>query len=107
MGNAVQSGGRHDRARKHSTQEVDVMTTSSTLYSVSFGGRGCKVRVYEPREGANYMLPRFKDGRYHSATLGHRDPEKAKAEAYSLIASITSGKKGAERLNDEPETLTL
>src|SRR5687768_14540536 len=79
----------------------------SALHSESFGGRGCKVRVYEPRSGANFMLARFKDGRYHARSLGHRDPEQARAAAYALIAAITNGQKEAERQIKEPETLTI
>ena len=78
----------------------------SSLYSESYGQRGCKVRVYEPRPGAPFMLARRVNGKYHAASLGHRDAEKAKAEAFALISAVLNGQKEQAEQTD-PNKLTV
>lgn len=78
----------------------------SSLYAQSYGERGCIVRVYEPRPGANFMLARRVNGKYHAASLGHRDPDRAKAEAHDLIAAILNGRTEAAEQTD-PNKLTV
>ena len=76
----------------------------SDLYKQSYGQRGCVVRVYEPRPGANFMIAPRINGKYHAESLGHRDPERAKAEAYALIAAVMNG---SSENTTKPDKLTL
>ena len=75
----------------------------SALYAQSYGSRGCIVRVYEPREGAPFMIAPRINGRYHPKALGHRDATKAEAEAYALISAMKNGVQQAT----QPSQLTI
>lgn len=77
-----------------------------SLYSKSYGPSSCKVRVYEPRRGANFMLARRVAGKYHTKTLGHRDAEQAEKDAHSLINAVLSGAK-EKATSSDPDKLTV
>jgi integrase len=74
------------------------------LWSKSFGERGCKVRVYEARAGSPLMRSVYIDGKEVRRSLGHRDRELAKRQAYEFIAQLSADE---EAIADETATLGL
>lgn len=72
------------------------------LWSKSFGERGHRVRVYEARSGGPLMRSLFVNGKEARRSLGHRDRELAKRQAYEFLAQL-----GIEERAVEEEAVTL
>ena len=72
------------------------------LWTKSIGERGNRVRLYEPRPGANLMRSVYIDGKENRRSLGHKDRKRAIREAHAFLAQL-----GAERKAEERSSLTL
>lgn len=72
------------------------------LWSKSFGERGHKVRIYEARASGPLMRSIFINGKEVRRSLGHRDRDLAKQQAYEFLAQL-----GAEDRAIEAKTITL
>jgi integrase len=72
------------------------------LWAKSIGDRGCRVRIYEPRVGANLMRSIWIDGKEDRKSLGHRERERAVREAHALLAALMANETAFEQ-----ETLTV
>ncbi|HEX7117357.1 MAG TPA: tyrosine-type recombinase/integrase [Longimicrobiales bacterium] len=64
--------------------------TTKRIKPKNYGEKGkSRVRVWQPRPGSDLMIAVWKDGKLTNArSLGHRDEEKAEAQAYELIALL-------------------
>lgn len=72
------------------------------LWTKSIGERGNRVRLYEPRPGANLMRSVYIDGKENRRSLGHKDRKRAMREAHAFLAQL-----GAEQKADEQGSFTL
>lgn len=62
----------------------------SKLWRISLGESGCRVVLFERKPGGNLYREVYLGGKRVAAqkSLGHRDKERAKADAYKLLATL-------------------